>query len=82
MRGGWMASFSMNNELEKLQELAGQVGLACLSPWGCKDLDTNYKLIIIELNILERESTNIYSNVITTSQAVIYIQNACETTLL
>ena len=37
---------SMNMNLSKLQEMdrEGQGGLACCSPWGCKESDTNERL--------------------------------------
>ena len=36
---------SMDVSLSKLQELDdGQGGLACCSPWGCRELDTTEQL--------------------------------------
>ena len=31
---------SMDMSFSKLQELNGQGGLVCCSPWGCKESDT------------------------------------------
>ena len=31
---------SMNMNLSKLGDSEGQGGMACCSPWGCKELDT------------------------------------------
>ena len=31
---------SMDMHFSKLQELNGQGGLVCYSPWGCKESDT------------------------------------------
>ena len=35
---------TMDMSLSKLWELVGQGGLACYSPWGCKESDTTEQL--------------------------------------
>ena len=35
---------AMNMNLDKLRDGEGQGGLACCSPWGCKELDTTGQL--------------------------------------
>ena len=56
---GWMASPTWWTWVEKASEVGdGQGGLACCSPWGCKELDTTEQLKGTELNIFSAGEGN------------------------
>ena len=44
IRDGWMASFNGHEFEQALGDNEGQGGLACCSPWGHKQWDTNERL--------------------------------------
>ena len=54
----------LNESEQTLGDSEGQGNLACCSPWGCKELDTNEELNNIKISIFYRNYFTQYSKVI------------------